>query len=116
MKAIFTLATIAFWGGVALLVWPAAPGTAADGRPPANVITVAEVARHADSRSCWMAIRGQVYDLTAYLPLHPADPTVLTRHCGREASQAYATKDHGRPHSPWADQLLEKYRIGPLAP
>jgi cytochrome b involved in lipid metabolism len=53
-----------------------------------------------------------VYDLTAYLPEHPSTPSVIVPWCGREASEVYRTKTRGRPHSPEADQLLSRYRIG----
>jgi hypothetical protein len=33
--------------------------------------------------------------------------------CGKEATEAYNTKQ-GRLHSPYADELLAKYRIGTL--
>lgn len=77
--------------------------------------SLAEVAKHSTREDCWMAIDGQVYDLTAYLPLHPSDPTVFQPWCGKEATQAYQTKTKGRSHSPYADQLLLIYRIGALA-
>ena len=63
-----------------------------------------------------MAIRGSVYDLSAYLPEHPSRPELVLTWCGKEATEAYNTKNKGRPHSPYADELLKKYRIGKLAP
>jgi hypothetical protein len=92
---------------------PAAPAPAAPAPAPARY-TLAEIARHADAKSCWMAIDGVVYDFTAYLPQHPADPQAMLKHCGREASEAFRTKDAGRPHSPYAARLLGTYRIGTL--
>lgn len=118
MKTLFTLATVLFWALLALLVSPgpqqASPAVAAAPAAP-RAIPLAEVARHRDRDSCWMAIDGKVYDFTAYLPSHPADPTVMLRHCGTEASRAFATKDVGRPHSPWAVKMLDTYLIGNLA-
>jgi cytochrome b involved in lipid metabolism len=118
MKTLFTLATALFWALLVLLVSPgpqqAAPAVAAP--PAARAVPLAEVARHNRRDSCWMAIDGQVHDFTAYLPSHPADPAVMLRHCGTEASRAFATKDAGRPHSPRAVKMLENYRIGELAP
>ncbi|MCK7475141.1 MAG: hypothetical protein MZV49_20135 [Rhodopseudomonas palustris] len=76
----------------------------------------AELAQHATPQSCWMAINGAVYDITAYLPDHPSRPQIIEAWCGKEASDAYATKTRGRPHSREADQLLPKYRIGRFAP
>ncbi|MEN9316520.1 MAG: hypothetical protein RIS35_2913 [Pseudomonadota bacterium] len=77
--------------------------------------SLAEVARHASPGDCWMAIDGVVYDFTAYLPKHPADPAVITKHCGRDASEAFRTKGTGRPHSSYAQGLLRSYRKGALA-
>ena len=92
----------------------AAPATPAPSTPAPARYTVAEIAGHADAKSCWMAIDGVVYDFTAYLPQHPADPQAMLRHCGKEASEAFRTKDAGRPHSPYAARLLDTYRIGTL--
>jgi hypothetical protein len=35
--------------------------------------------------------------------------------CGKEANEAYYTKTKGRPHAPFADELLTKYKVGKLA-
>ena len=62
-----------------------------------------------------MAIRGGVYDLSAYLPEHPSRPVLIEPWCGKEATEAYNTKTKGRPHAPFADELLAKNKIGKLA-
>ena len=82
--------------------------------PVEKTYTLAEVGRHALESDCWMAIDGQVYDLTSYLPDHPSKPSIILPWCGKEASEAYRTKSKGRAHSPAADQLLPGYRIGRL--
>lgn len=131
MKTLATIATVTFWlvfaaihGLAARETTPApapaaapnAPAAPAPGTPAAERRhRLVDVATHADARSCWMVIDGVVYDFTDYLPQHPADPAVMLRHCGREASEAFRTKDAGRPHSPYAQRLLAKYRIGVLA-
>lgn len=137
MRVVVLVATAFFWLGVAAFAWQGwhegetRPADA--GRPPgatqaasgpaledrARRITPAELARHSRSDDCWLAIDGAVYDLSAYGPLHPAEPEVLNAWCGREASEAYRTKgyaDGGRPHSARADAMLPRYRIGTLAP
>jgi cytochrome b involved in lipid metabolism len=100
MGRLFLAATLVFWAAAA----PADDAT----------YSLAEVAHHTAANDCWMAIDGQVFDLSAYVPQHPANPSVLLPWCGKEASTAYHTKNRGRPHSPYADQLLSKYRIGAL--
>lgn len=125
MKALVTFFTLVFCAAVAgvnLMAAGAGTVTQAPAAQPAGAqpagahagYTLAEVAQHADAKSCWMAIDGAVYDFTAYLPKHPADPKAMLRHCGKEASEAFRTKDAGRPHSPYAAQLMQGYRIGTL--
>lgn len=107
---VFWLLVAAFWIGS---VWlPPAEQTAI---AAGNIVSPTELAKHAVPGNCWMAIRGNVYDLSAYLPLHPSPPAVVTPWCGKEATEAYNTKTKGRPHSAYADDLLAKYRIGTLA-
>lgn len=118
MRKIFVFSTAAFWLAVAGF-WSSTlwlPGDLAGAGAVAadKELTLAEVARHGKPADCWMAINGQVYDFSAYLPQHPADPALMLAWCGKEASEAYRTKTKGRPHSPYADQLLPRYRVGRL--
>lgn len=118
MRKLFYLGTGLFWLAI-LAFWtesrtPPSAVTPAAPAQPQHTIPLTEVARHSSAEDCWMAIDGQVYDLTAYLPAHPSKPSVIVPWCGREASEAYRTKTKGRPHSPEADQLLRSYRIGRL--
>ena len=116
MRLAFLVSTVAFCGLVAALaigaaIAPgAAPADAAD-----RVISAEELARHARSDDCWMAIRGGVYDLTKYLPDHPSRPEVIEPWCGKEATLAYETKTKNRKHSEMADRMLPAYRIGTFA-
>jgi cytochrome b involved in lipid metabolism len=68
-----------------------------------------------DSReSCWKAIDGKVYDVTAYIPAHPTPERVILRWCGRDSTAAWNDKGDGRPHSPVAAAMLRQYLIGKL--
>jgi len=108
--AVFWLAVAGFWGASLWLPEEGSTVLAAGDRR----VSADELARHARPDDCWMAIRGSVYDLGAYLPQHPSPPDVVLPWCGREATQAYLTKTRGRAHSPYADELLARYRIGVL--
>jgi cytochrome b involved in lipid metabolism len=117
IRKLYFSATLAFWLAVASFriaaVWfPAAEESAAIAAE--KIISPAELARHALPSDCWMAIRDAVYDLTSYLPNHPSPPDIVLPWCGKDATEAYNTKTKGRPHSPYADELLAKYRIGTL--
>jgi cytochrome b involved in lipid metabolism len=119
MRRLFILSTILFWliaGGFwAADLWLPELSETRAAAAQEKAYTLAEIARHATSKDCWMAIRGQVYDFTTYVPQHPADSSVFVPWCGKEASEAYQSKTRGRPHSPYADQLMTRYRIGVLA-
>lgn len=120
MRQLFIIATAFFWllllGFATTDLWlPAeveAPLPVADSKAYA----LSEVARHNSSDDCWMAINGEVYDLSSYLPDHPSPPEVILAWCGREASEAYRSKMKERAHSARADRLLAEYRIAALAP
>lgn len=119
MRRIYLAATLVFWlllAAIGVAAWwqPAAP-QAMPAVATEMRYTRAELARHATPEDCWMAIRGDVYDLTSYLPDHPSRPALINPWCGREATEAYNTKTKGRPHSADADELLTQYRIGQFA-
>lgn len=119
MKKTVLAATIAFWCVMVSAViagkvtQDGAPAVVAQA-PAAKTYMLKDVARHATPHDCWMAIGGMVYDFSGYIPQHPAAPEVMTRHCGKEATRAFETKDRGRPHSDYAKTLLDRYRVGVL--
>ena len=119
MKRLLFACFVSFWSSV-VSIWGyavLASERTVDGSPgmaQQRAISAEALARHARPDDCWMAIDGVVYDLTAYLPEHPAPPAVMTGWCGKDATQPYRTKGYGRPHSPAADALLPQYRVGVL--
>jgi cytochrome b involved in lipid metabolism len=118
MRKIYIASTATFWivvGGLCLAGISAPKTLAETDAPVKKSYSLAEVAAHASPASCWMAIHGKVYDVTAYLPDHPSRPEVIEAWCGKEASNAYDTKTKGRRHSEAADRMLESYFIGDLS-
>lgn len=116
-RKLFICSTIVFWIVVIVLGMTPVFWTPDDAEPAKareTIITPAELAGHATPEDCWMAIRGVVHDVSAYLPEHPSRPDIVLPWCGRESTEAYETKMKGRPHTPYADELLAKYRIGML--
>ncbi len=78
-------------------------------------ITLAEVAKHKDAKSCWMAIEGNVYDVTAYIPNHPGGEATVLRGCGKDATSMFNNRPDGTSHSDKARTELTKYQIGVLS-
>lgn len=75
-------------------------------------ISLAEVARHDDSASCWVAIEGTVYDVTSWIPGHPGGPDRILAICGTNATEAFGAQ-HGGQALP--TEQLTGFAIGALA-
>jgi cytochrome b involved in lipid metabolism len=74
---------------------------------------LADVANHSTAQDCWMAISGKVYDVTAYIPMHPAGDKMLVG-CGKDATSYFNQRPDGTSHSDRARALLDQYYIGDL--
>lgn len=115
-RFLFIASTFLFWLVVGGFWWVSTDeGEPVNAPTPLRTIALTELAQHGTSQSCWMAIQGAVYDISAYVPEHPSRPEVVLAWCGKDASHAYATKMRNRPHSPAADGQLAQYRMGTLA-
>lgn len=104
------LTLIAVWA-----LWP--PKGADPGEEPRQglrTISLDELGGHDSRESCWKAIEGNVYDVTDYIDEHPTPEGVFVRWCGRKATEAWADKGGGRPHSAAAEARLQRYLIGEL--
>lgn len=114
MRGLVRAAFIAFCASAATIV---ALGRLAPAPPPAErSVSPAELSRHASPGDCWLAVAGFVYDVTRYLPSHPAPPRALEDWCGKEATSAFETKGGlGRPHGEAARAALEDLRVGRLS-
>jgi cytochrome b involved in lipid metabolism len=88
---------------------PGTPGTPAT---TSQGITLADVAKHADAQSCWSAINGNVYDLTAWIPQHPGGPDKILQICGIDGSAKFNAQHGG---AQLQQQILAGFKIGTLA-
>lgn len=70
-------------------------------------ITWAELERHNVGEDCWLAVRGKVYDVTAWVPKHPGGYDTLVLNGGKDATQLFEAYHPLRVFS-----VLDKYCIG----
>lgn len=97
-----------------------APSTSTDKSD--TTYAVEDVKLHDSKSSCWTIISGSVYDITTYIPRHPGGEEIL-RACGVDATSLFTKRQtsdgqsvgSGSPHSPNAEEQLEKFKIGELA-
>ena len=75
--------------------------------------TLSDVAKHASSSDCWMAINGKVYNVTLYISQHPGGREI-TEGCGKDASVLFNTQGGEGAHSNVARSDLQDLYIGDL--
>jgi len=74
-----------------------------------NVFTKEEVAEHCSLDSLWMIIKGNVYDITEYVPFHPGATRALMNFAGKDGTE------NVQYHSPKMLELLNSnYFVGKL--
>jgi len=76
-----------------------------------NSYTLADLATHNSSKSCYTTINGQVYDLTSWISQHPGGRQAILSLCGKDGTQAF-NDQHGGQSRP--EQELKSFLIGKL--
>jgi cytochrome b involved in lipid metabolism len=104
-----------------LLVGPlsaagASSGSSSSGELPGTGTTVAltsaEVLKHNTGTDCWSVIKGEVYDLTAYVKDHPGGANLIKAICGKDGSTSFASQHAGAAKP---KNILAAFALGPLA-
>jgi uncharacterized membrane protein YphA (DoxX/SURF4 family) len=72
-------------------------------------ITMAQVAAHNSSASCYTVVNGNVYDVTAWISEHPGGSGAIKGMCGIDATDTFTGK-HGGQARPESE--LAKFKIG----
>jgi cytochrome b involved in lipid metabolism len=108
-----------FWVGTlvsaAPAASPAAPAAPAAAPAPAPVpgsttkYTAAQVSAHATTTDCWSIVSGGVYNLTAWIGVHPGGAGVIKAMCGKDGTSSFNSMHSG---SATAKAALAKLQIG----
>ncbi|XP_053740593.1 fatty acid 2-hydroxylase [Synchiropus splendidus] len=80
--------------------------------PSPRLFTEREVARHGTKDSCWVRLGTRVYDVTAFLRMHPGGEALILRRSGRDLTPEMEGPPHR--HSENARRWMEQYYIGEL--
>ena len=73
-------------------------------------ITVAELEQHSDGDDLWVAILGEVYDLSAFAQVHPGGPSILYDLAGKDGTDHFLAAKH----KPAYLERIKNRRIGHL--
>ncbi len=71
--------------------------------------TLDEVAQHTTVEDCIIAVNGNVYDITSFIPNHPGGPAKIIPLCGTDATEKFMGK-HGEQQPP--QDTLATFQIG----
>eukprot|EP00003_Mantamonas_plastica_P026868 TRINITY_DN562_c0_g1_i1.p1 TRINITY_DN562_c0_g1~~TRINITY_DN562_c0_g1_i1.p1 ORF type:complete len:352 (-),score=93.24 TRINITY_DN562_c0_g1_i1:562-1617(-) len=74
-----------------------------------TTFTWKQVSEHCTADDCWVIANAKVYDVTKWLPKHPAGSDVIVMSSGRDCTQVFESY-----HPVSAEAVLEKYYIGDL--
>lgn len=75
-------------------------------------LTLAEVAKRNTQAECWVAIDGNVYDLTEWIRQHRGGSGAIRSLCGTDGTSQFLSQ-HGGESRP--SSTLDRYYLGPLA-
>ena len=80
--------------------------------PVVTTFSMTEVASHNTPENCYTAVRGDVYNLTAWITAHPGGEKAILKLCGIDGTAAFEGKHGGQPKQ---EETLESFKIGKLA-
>lgn len=87
------------------------PSTGSGQAGTQTTYTMAQVATHKTTSSCWVAISGKVYDVTQWINNHPGGPGPILSLCGTDGTALFMGQ-HGSQGRPATE--LAKFQIGTL--
>ena len=101
------------------LVWVKGAAVKASAKPSAKPsasaaaagYTIEKVKANASATSCWTVIKGNVYDLTAWINQHPGGSSSIKSLCGVDGSASFAAQHQGESKP---ESRLAGYLLGPL--
>jgi cytochrome b involved in lipid metabolism len=85
------------------------PAPAPEPAPVESKYSMANIAKNNSTSSCWAAISGKAYDLTAWISRHPGGAGAIASICGTDATSVFQGK-HGGQSGPASS--LSTYLLG----
>lgn len=79
--------------------------------PVVQTFSMAEVSLHNTPEDCYAAIRGEIYNVTAWITAHPGGEKAILGLCGKDGTSAFEQKHAGQPGP---EEALKGFKIGEL--
>ncbi len=75
------------------------------------MFTLEDVEKHGSKDDCYTAVRGSVYDVTAWISKHPGGEKAILSICGKDGTAQFEGKHGGQPRP---ENELSSFKIGTL--
>lgn len=76
-----------------------------------KTFTYQDIQQHRSKESCWVALYGNVYDVTSFLPEHPGGSKIILQLAGTDATEEY---DPIHPPGTLEESLPESAKLGSI--
>lgn len=73
------------------------------------------VAKHNTKDDCWVIVNNNVFNVTSYIPNHPAGPDIIISVCGQDATALFTSRNGKGPHPDKVQASLNQMLVGSLA-
>ncbi|KAF9889472.1 hypothetical protein FE257_007375 [Aspergillus nanangensis] len=77
------------------------------------MFSLSDIQSHQGEDDCWIAIHGNVYNVTSFLNHHPGGKAIILRHAGTDATRAFSDV---HPAELLDEYLIADQLLGPLQP
>lgn len=78
-----------------------------------RIYTLEDLATHKCAQSCWVTLKGKVYNVTSFVSDHPGGDDLILNNADTDVESIMKDKD-SHDHSESAYEMLEEYVIGRL--
>ena len=70
-------------------------------------VSVSELSKHKNENDCWIVYKNKVYDVTAFLPIHPGGVDKILQFCGNSSTD-FENAFHGQHGTSKVDNLQNR--------
>jgi cytochrome b involved in lipid metabolism len=79
------------------------------------MLTLDDILAHNTEANCWVIVNNKAYNVTEFIPLHPAGADKIIPNCGKDATQVFETRGGNGPHPESAGIVLQNYYVGDIS-
>ncbi|HCC84406.1 MAG TPA: hypothetical protein DEP87_01880 [Candidatus Pacebacteria bacterium] len=79
-----------------------------------SIISLTDLAKHSQPEDCWVALKGNVYNLSTFISKHPGGAKAIETNCGKDGTEVFETRYGKGPHQAAALLVIAALKVGTL--